>query len=312
MQPDAKQAKPKEQRVKTLYKYRATSDRTEDIITKKSIWLARPDTLNDPLECQIKPLTPQELKKHARDVKAAQASGFIMNIFMTKKSGSSFYGRTGKQLKYLLNRIKSAKSFDKKYQIMCDFYQEVGVAGFSSPDGYFNSLSKLLNGVGIFSLTENPANTLMWSHYGDSHRGIAVGFDAVDGSDLADAEKCQQVTYSDELSEFSFEKGFSASTTFYANDKPKSSISFNDDQVRRAFFSKTNDWAYEKEWRYIRQVAGSYDLPAPITEVVFGAKCPAEIRDKYRAIVSVSLDKEVRFREAVFLPGTTAIEIKDC
>jgi len=312
MQPDATQAKPKEENLKTLYKYRAASDRTEDIITKKSIWLAKPETLNDPLECQIKPITSQELRKHAQEVKNAQASGFIMNIFMMKKSGSSFYGRTGKQLKYLLNRIKSAKNFDKKYQIICDFYQEVGATGFSSPDGYFNSLSKLLNEVGIFSLTENPANTLMWSHYGDSHRGIAIGFDAVDGSDLADAEKCRNVIYSDELSEFSFERGFRASTTFYANDKPKSSISFNDEQVQRAFFSKTNDWAYEKEWRYIRKTAGSYDLPAPISEVIFGAKCPAETRDRYRDIVSVSLGKEVKFREAVFLPGTTAIEVRDC
>lgn len=314
MQPDATDIKPQanSNNAKILYKYRSISKWTEELITNKSIWLAKPETLNDPLECQIKPIPPQEISKHIREVKNSQVSGFMMGIFMAQDSGTSFYGRTRKQLKYLLKKIKAADGFNNKYQIICDFHREIGATGFSCPEGYFNSLSNLLNEVGVFSLSENPASTLMWSHYGECHRGIALGFDAVPGSDLADNEKCRKVIYSDELSKFSFENGFSASTAFYTNSKPRSNISFNDKQVQRIVFTKTNDWAYEREWRYVRKTAGSYDLPAPIAEVIFGAKCPAETREKYRNIVSSTLGENIKFREAFFLPGTTNIEIKDC
>ena len=36
-----------------LYKYRTDSERTEQIITKRQLWFAAPDSLNDPLECSI-------------------------------------------------------------------------------------------------------------------------------------------------------------------------------------------------------------------------------------------------------------------
>lgn len=34
-----------------LYKYRSDSEFTENIFTNKQVWLATPDTLNDPFEC---------------------------------------------------------------------------------------------------------------------------------------------------------------------------------------------------------------------------------------------------------------------
>lgn len=30
---------------------------------------------------------------------------------------------------------------------------------------------------GILSLTRQPLNSLMWSHYGDEHQGVVLGFD---------------------------------------------------------------------------------------------------------------------------------------
>lgn len=37
-------------------------------------------------------------------------------------------------------------------------------------------MRKNISSVGIFSLSENPCNELMWSHYAASHKGIALGF----------------------------------------------------------------------------------------------------------------------------------------
>ena len=295
-----------------LYKYRTVSARTEEIITGRKIWLAEPSTLNDPLECQVKPFTPEKIREHVRKVKIDQASGFIIGAALARKAGSTFYGLNNKQTKHLLNRIRFAKKFNKKYQIICDFHRDVGVVGFGSPEGYLNSISSQLNEVGVFSLSEDPANTLMWSHYGESHRGIALGFNPVEESDLADVNKCRQVIYSDDLSEFSFDDGYTASVTYFADSSPESAVAFDDKQIQRAVFTKTSAWGYEKEWRYVRRTAGAYDLPAPIAEVIFGAKCPPETRAKYRELVSDTFGDGVKFRETVFLPGATTLELKDC
>lgn len=230
---------------------------------------------------------------------------------MARKNQSTFYGLNSKQTKHLLNRIKFAKGFDKKYRIISDFHRSIGSTGFSAPDGYIKSLSTQLSELGVFSLSEDPANILMWSHYGESHRGIALGFNPVEGSDLENPNMCRRVIYSSELSEFSFTDGFSASMTYYADRKPEPEISFRDTQVQRAIFTKTTDWEYEKEWRYIRSTEGAYDLPAPIAEVIFGAKCPAETREKYREIVLSTLGDGIKFREA-FRPGSAFLELKDC
>ncbi|WLH07762.1 DUF2971 domain-containing protein [Pseudomonas lurida] len=294
-----------------LYKYRSISARTEEIITGRKVWLAEPATLNDPLECQVKPITPEMIREHVRKVKNEQAVGFIMEADFARKCGSTFYGLNNKQIKHLLNRIRFAKGFNKKYQIMCDFHLYVGVPGFSSPEGYLNSICAQLTEVGVFSLSEDPVNTLMWSHYGESHRGIALGFDPVEGSDLADANKCREVIYSDDLSEFAFNDGYAASVTCFSDGGLESAVAFDDKQIQRAIFTKTTAWAYEREWRYVRRKAGSYDIPGPIAEVVFGAKCLPEIREKYRELVSCTFGHSVKFREAVFLPGTTTLELKD-
>jgi hypothetical protein len=295
-----------------LYKYRGISSRTERIITEGKIWLAGPEALNDPLECQIKPFNPEKMREHLLKVKGFQAAGFVMAAVSARERGRLFFGLRSKEIKHLLNRIKFAKKFDKKYKIMRDFHQSIGANKFSDPEDQLRSIAKQLKEVGIFSLSEDPFSTLMWSHYGESHKGIAIGFNPIEGSNLSNANKCRPVQYSDDLSEFSFEKGFSSSVTFYDDGPPESAISFKDEQIQRAICTKTSAWAYEKEWRYITPKSGEYDLPAPIAEVVFGAKCMSETREKYREMVVKKFGRGVKFREAVFLPGTISLVLKDC
>lgn len=50
-------------------------------------------------------------------------------------------------------------------------------------------ISRLSRNFGVLSLTRNPLNALMWSHYGDDHRGVVLGFD-VDLSKLNEIDEC--------------------------------------------------------------------------------------------------------------------------
>jgi hypothetical protein len=42
---------------------------------------------------------------------------------------------------------------------------------------------------GVLSLTRNPTNSLMWSHYASEHRGLVIGFNA-DTAGFCDESKC--------------------------------------------------------------------------------------------------------------------------
>lgn len=111
---------------------------------------------------------------------------------------------------------------------------------------------------GVLSLTRQPLNALMWSHYGDSHRGVVIGFDS-ELSGFSDPEKniipshYGEVIYSatkphkdlpiineDELMSIGTELKFEPNT-------------FN--LAKRAFLYKSIEWAYEEEVRIVKNIA---------------------------------------------------------
>jgi hypothetical protein len=114
---------------------------------------------------------------------------------------------------------------------------------------------RFLQGLGIFCLTEEPDNHLMWVHYAEQHRGFVVGFKTDDplfseaGSEL---RKVQYCACPPEI-------------------MPPS---------REVCFYKDEDWSYEKEWRCVRDIQGdpARDVPfnhKTITEVIIGSKMNA-------------------------------------
>ncbi|MDV2468927.1 DUF2971 domain-containing protein [Acinetobacter chinensis] len=89
-------------------------------------------------------------------------------------------------------------------------------------DGHFNCM-------GVISFTESIDNFLMWSHYGDEHRGVAIEYDA-NHDFFKDA---RPVDYSEKrVKEIAFKE-------------TQGELVFCDD----VFFKKSKDWIYENEWR---------------------------------------------------------------
>lgn len=111
--------------------------------------------------------------------------------------------------------------------------ESIGSYGISDKfiiDNHFNC-------VGVISFTEAVDNFLMWSHYADAHRGMAIEFDPRHAffCDL------QKVNYSDRRA-------------------PDPSIMHDGTNayVRNVnFLEKSTQWEYEKEWRIIDSLVGS-------------------------------------------------------
>jgi hypothetical protein len=115
--------------------------------------------------------------------------------------------------------------------------------------------------VGIISFTEDFTNPLMWAHYADEHRGMVIEFNNEeplfeDSRKLSGERKCrfgdntlgdtyefpQKVIYRREIP--SFERLESMT--------PNSRSEYHWKKfLQRIFFTKANDWIYEKEMRSV-------------------------------------------------------------
>lgn len=114
--------------------------------------------------------------------------------------------------------------------------------------------------IGALSLSEDPKNELMWSHYAGEHHGYVLGFDSTH------TYFNQKVSPSDELRHLR--------KVSYTEKRPKINL-MNTNGVE-LFLTKGMKWQYELEWRIIRPFTEATEVlgkkPYPIYLFPFPAK----------------------------------------
>jgi hypothetical protein len=132
---------------------------------------------------------------------------------------------------------------------------------------------------GVFSLAARANCPLMWSHYGDQHRGLCLGYSIPDEA----AGDLHRVRYGGS-------RLVAASSIVKMLDGDDVSRHEVDDAV---LLRKAKPWGYEREWRLIGP-RGTHDSPLQLEEVVFGMRCTETV--KY-AVVKVlePRDRPVKF-----------------
>lgn len=288
-----------------LYKYRSDSEFTEKIFTDKRVWLSNAAGLNDPFECSITEIAKDWIEQEVKKLKTAHIQGFLLGAMTSLKDNEYFYDLNPKQTKEFLNKFK-LKDFDSKYRTVREFIQRKTGKEISNPETIYTNLDNQLNEVGIFSLTELDTHELMWAHYADSSKGISIGFETTAGCKLTKDEHCIKVIYSNERPDFTGQ-GIKLEVSFYQTGPNTQKISFNDETFRKAISTKNTIWEYEKEWRYIEIISGSYPFPGNLKEIIFGVKCPLEIRQKYINLIENNIDTEIDFYEIVIPSGTNKL-----
>lgn len=288
-----------------LYKYRNDSKLTEEIIKSKKVWFATPESLNDPLECSIQNITEKSITKYCEREMAEQLGNFVMAYVMMSEK-DLLWGLSKKEIKQVLLKIKKASSLDNKYCIYADFVKSKTENHLLNPATKYTYITNIIKNIGIFSLSETCENELMWGHYADGGKGIAIGFDIQENSSITNYSLCLKVNYMDE--------------PVILNDKIKPSLgiargennnplyfqvpAFDDPFLKLVMSTKNTIWKYEKEWRCIEQIHGLKSINSPIVEIVFGIKCPQNIRDKYTYIARKHCSNSVDFFE-IILDGRT-------
>ena len=229
-----------------LYKYQPFDHYALINLIKRQFYFSKPENFNDPYDCD----PPFEITKAHRTEKNITALyDRVRNWSVDKSSFDKTY----------LRKEKPNKRFERDYldstnPIKRQIHDKVGATCFS----------------------EKVDDILLWSHYGDKHKGFCLEFDArIPIMEGQQETKLYKVTY------------------------PKSNsyrrlnildILYKPDVLEVLLTTKSYHWHYEKEWRIFCNTGGDklfrFNSKA-LTGVYFGYKMSQEDKD---VIISVLPD----------------------
>lgn len=145
---------------------------------------------------------------------------------------------------------------------------------------------------------ENDTSPLMWAHYANSHQGVCLEFELTknNGDDDLSWGKVEYVGPNMNMKtrpELSF---LSILKHYFATQDPFMNSNTNIRMVTDAFvLSKSEDWAYEKEWRIFQtwKPAGYFSVPHySVSAVIFGLRIPSDVEGKLK----MALGNKVPFK----------------
>lgn len=279
-----------------LYKYRAFSNRTLDALIADQLFFADPSTFNDPLDSK---------PSLATDLDADALADILARLVEHRVSAEM--SAAAKTVKYrgpkTLNHI-AAHSRRRAEQMIAEIRYNA-----TNPEYEVEDPARFLFGQyiedellrrydkGIVSLAGRSDCPLMWSHYGDQHKGVCIGYSVPDSA-AADLHK---ITYGgSRLIEAS-----TVAAMLDGNDAARRKV---DEAV---LTRKASDWRYEREWRLVGP-RGPQDSPLELEEVVFGMRCSHTVKF---AIVRALAGRrrpvkfyEIRERRGRFLLGRYVLD----
>ena len=246
-----------------LYKYRAFSERTMAMLVDDVLHFSDPGTFNDPMDARpyvevdvgdsvLATVLHQLVKQRAT---AEMRAGERTMRERTRRADAD--------IEHASRHEADTVIADLEYHATNPDYDDVAAyKQYLFRDHITDELLRRY-GTGIVSLAESPNCPLMWSHYGDQHRGICTGY-----SVPADAEEAvRRVRYDGS-------RLIEASKVAAMLERDEDALREVDEAV---LLRKAESWAYEREWRLLgpRGINGS---PLELEEVVFGMRCEQAVK----------------------------------
>lgn len=227
-----------------LYKYQSLATdglvvRACKSISENYLYWADPTGFNDPFDCQPAIV----FEGSVRDRNAA-----------TKRTVNAVY--SGKPRRERRQLVKTTGAVSRKSTIET-----------------IKDNNKLeLSNSGVCCLSEHNDNILMWSHYGDNHSGLCLGFQISDQA--IDFARASKVAYSEFRPVINLIHDLTEQNIFNAT-----------------MLTKSKQWSYESEWRMIeRNILKRERLypPSALVQVIFGARTKPDDCSKILSAIEIS------------------------
>lgn len=221
-----------------IYKYLSPEDGIRTL-SNSTIFLQNPSKFNDPFDCYEEVVQFPDAKQYATDL-------------------------------LLSGKTKVPK------EMMRLARNQIGNNQIDVISPFKDSLTEMKDKIGISCFSKNFNNKLMWSHYGDKHNGICIGFEF---QIITTDYFIVLVDYVDKLEKAN-----------YRTDK--------EEMLKKWLYTKSSDWRYEEEVRLIslnKQGVVKVAKKA-FKHVVFGAKSEPKFKNKIlNTISSKSYEVDINY-----------------
>lgn len=248
-----------------FYKYRAVNTKLIESLCWDKIFYASPASFNDPLDCKIFSI---ECDSSIEELRTIYARLKLPRTLRRAKNGIEDFNSKKSMLPLLEEMAKTIvindfnnihyRSTDPDY--ICS--PEEAEAGILT--SYINSELQEHYSKGVSCFSTDGKNMLMWSHYGDEHKGVCIGY----SKDRRPIPDLKPVLYGKQNKI----KTSSIYSAFVQNNETEKTMIESEILLR-----KHSAWRYEKEYRLLSNV-GLEDSPLLLEEITFGLRCPYEIR----------------------------------
>ena len=242
---------------KRLYRYQPFSGRTLDMIVSDTIHYSDPAAFNDPLDAKpsLDPnLKNAELVEIVRTLVEQRTRAEMSAAAKTMKvGGDKAINHIRRSSRREANRVIAEIEYNATNT---DYDVEEHKRSLLRQEIEFELLRRYDRG--IVALAERSDCPLMWSHYGDEHGGICIGYSVPDDA----AADTHQVNYGGG-------RLVRASDVFAMLSDSASAHEQVDEAV---LLRKAESWCYEREWRLIGP-RGLHNSPLELEEITFGLKC---------------------------------------
>lgn len=250
----------------TLYKYSQFSTSTLEMLCHDRLYFAHPGTFNDPLDCSPS-VECDSSKKEIQGLLAELIRQRVKSEVRTSLGRARVKG---------LNALAHA---DKRAQ--AEARTELSEIAYNSKDPFYTehvTPAEVEMGLtirqietelrryyerGVCCFSKSYDSPLLWSHYGDQHQGLCIGYNL----NRQPKPNPQRVIYGGKRS-------------IRATSLIKALVHGDAEAVkeldRDVLLRKARGWSYEKEWRLIGR-QGDQESPLLLKEVIFGLRCPLSV-----------------------------------
>ena len=271
-----------------LYKYRAFSNRTLDMLGSDKLHFADPCTFNDPMDTRAYVEVDVEEDVLASVLRALVEQRVTAEMRAAAKTLRVDGDKVDAHIQQASRDTAAKQIADIEYHATNPDYDDVVAAKRDLFRRDINDELLRRYDRGIVSLTARADCPLMWSHYGDQHRGVCVGYSVpaeatgdvrkvlYDGNRVIEVSKIAAMLDGDDLARRKVDEA--------------------------ALLQKARDWGYEQEWRLLG-ARGFNHSPLELREIVFGMRCEDYVKfGVMRALQE--REGDVGFRELREEPGS--------
>jgi hypothetical protein len=259
---------------KRIYKYRFDNSYARENLTANSIWLASPDSYNDPFDCLLRFSGSSMTSAFEKGLIEPFVTGYKLDIPLDEVNEAKQSATPLETLSHFIGSIDKPGANPKQ---MAEFLTKVVPQYVESTVAVLQAMRSAMK---ICSFSVVSDSILMWSHYGSNHQGFCVEYD-LEKFDPGDVflKNLYPVVYSDQLFDLTYwgEKLVTGKREDFTPLFPLLGV-----------IQKFSGWGYEKEWRYVsfqEKPTPNRARPMPVpTRVYLGAKAASSTAKELQAI----------------------------